>query len=103
MTFARWGLDIIDPDSPDPSFPYWENLSWENADKYQPDFVLLDDRDLANSLKVAKAQPTWPSIKAVEAGAVVNWPAYWIHTYSDYAEQLDDLSDAIEKIDPSLT
>lgn len=101
--FARWGLDIIDPDSPDPSFPYWENLSWENADKYQPDFVLLDDRNLANSLKVAEAQPTWPSIKAVEAGAVVNWPAYWIHTYSDYAEQLDDLSDAIEKIDPSLT
>lgn len=101
--FARWGLDIIDPDSPDPGFPYWENLSWENADKYQPDVILLDDRDLENSYKVAQAQPTWTSIKAVAAGAVVNWPAYWIHTYSDYAEQLDALSDAIEKIDPSLT
>jgi iron complex transport system substrate-binding protein len=101
--FQRWGLDIIDPDSPDPDFAYWENLSWENADKYQPDFVLMDDRDAANSLKVAEGQPTWKNIKAVEAGAVVPWPAYWIHTYADYAEQLDQLSDEIETIDPDLT
>lgn len=65
--------------------------------------LLLDDRDAANSLKVADAQPTWKSIKAVDAGAVVPWPAYWIHTYKDYAEQLDELSDEIETIDPDLT
>ena len=101
--FERWGLDIIDPDQPDPGFPYWENLSWENADKYQPDVLLMDDRDAANSLKTAEGQPTWDSIKAAKAKAYVAWPAYWIHTYKDYAEQLDLLSDAFEKADPNLS
>jgi iron complex transport system substrate-binding protein len=41
-------------------------------------------------------QPTWRTIKAVEAGAVVSWPAYWIHTYKAYAEQLDQLAAEIE-------
>ncbi|NRQ48938.1 ABC transporter substrate-binding protein [Aeromicrobium stalagmiti] len=101
--FQRWGLDIIDPDSPDPGFPYWENLSWENADKYQPDVILMDDRNAETSMKIAAGQPTWTSIKAAEADAIVMWPAYWIHTYSDYAEQLDLLSDALAKADPDLT
>ena len=101
--FTQWGLDIMTPDSPDPDFAYWENLSWENADKYQPDFVLMDDRDAANSLEVAQGQPTWQNIKAVGAGAVVPWPAYWMNTYRDYTDQLDQLSTAIEKIDPNLT
>lgn len=101
--FARYGLDIVVPDSPDPDFSYWENLSWENADKYQPDLVLMDDRTLEQSTKTAEKQPTWRKIKAVEAGAVTPWPAYWISTYRDYAEQLDQLSDAVEKADPDLT
>jgi iron complex transport system substrate-binding protein len=100
--FKRWGLDVMVPDAPDPDFPYWENLSWENADKYQPDFLLMDDRTL-DPAKVTDAQPTWKTIKAAEAGALVDWPAFWIHTYGDYAEQLDRLSDAIEKLDPNLT
>jgi iron complex transport system substrate-binding protein len=100
--FRRWGLDVMVPDSPDPSFPYWENLSWENADKYQPDFLLMDDRT-ADPAKVTDKQPTWKSIQAADAGALVDWPAFWIHTYADYAEQLDTLSDSIEKIDPDLT
>jgi iron complex transport system substrate-binding protein len=100
--FTSWGLDIMVPDSPDPDFAYWENLSWENADKYQPDVLMMDDRT-ADPSKVTDAQPTWKNIKAAEAGALVDWPAFWIHTYADYAEQLDALSDAIEKIDPDLT
>lgn len=101
--FADFGLDLIVPDEPNPDFPYWENLSWENADKYQPDLVLLDDRDYEASVRTAEKQPTWKTIKAVEAGATVKWPAYWIHTWADYAEQLNLLSDGIEKADPDLT
>jgi iron complex transport system substrate-binding protein len=100
--FTTWGLDIIVPDSPDPDFAYWENLSWENADKYQPDVLLMDDRT-ADPSKVTDVQPTWKNILAAEAGALVDWPAFWIHTYRAYAEQLDALSDAIETIDPDLT
>jgi iron complex transport system substrate-binding protein len=100
--FKNWGLDIIVPDAPNPDFAYWEYLSWENADKYQPDFLLMDDRN-PDAAKVTDAQPTWKSIKAAEEGALVDWPAFWIHTYAAYAEQLNALSDAIETIDPDLT
>lgn len=105
LDFERWGLDVINPDTPDPGFPYWENLSWENADKYQPDLLLFDGRSYTPEANAewGKKQPTWDSIKAAKAGAVVSWPGYWLHTYSDFATELDKLSDAIEKSDPNLT
>ncbi len=101
--FTEWGLDVTVPRDPDPKFPYWENLSWENADKYQPDLILMDDRTYDTSMKSAQKQPTWKKIKAAEADAVVPWPAYWISTYAAYGEQLEKLADAIEKADPDLS
>lgn len=94
--FREWGLDVLAPSAPDPDFPYWENLSWEKADKYQPDLVLLDDRIAEADRATLGKQPTWKSIRAVAAGAVASWPAYWVHTYGAYAEQLDQLARAIE-------
>src|SRR5688572_22363502 len=102
LDFRRWGLDVIIPDNPDKGFPYWENLSWENADKYQPDLLLIDDRTYPGNLRQAEKQPTWDTMAAAEAGSVVPWPGFWIHTYEDYAEQLEMLTEAIEKTDPGL-
>ena len=45
---------MIDPAKPDPSFPYWETLSFENADKYQPDLLLFDDRNYPGNLDDAR-------------------------------------------------
>ncbi|AQA05432.1 hypothetical protein BVC93_27030 [Mycobacterium sp. MS1601] len=101
--FTAFGLDVLVPDSPDPAFPYWENLSWENADKYQPDLILLDDRTYDASLETAQRQPTWKQLAAVQAGAVTPWPAFWISTWSAYAEQLDQLTAAVEKSNPRLS
>jgi iron-desferrioxamine transport system substrate-binding protein len=102
LDFQQWGLDVINPDSPDPDFPYWENLSWENADKYQPDVLLLDSRKYDTDLAEAKKHPTWTKIRAAERGAVVKWPAFWLHTYGDYAAALDGLTADIEKADASI-
>jgi iron complex transport system substrate-binding protein len=102
LDLRRWGLDVIVPDDPDKAFPYWENLSWENADKYQPDLLLIDDRSYPSNLEQAEKQPTWDSIKAAAAGATVAWPAYWLHTYADYAEQLEELTAAIEPADQTI-
>ena len=103
LDFQRWGLDVINPDKPDKGFPYWENLSWENADKYQPDLLLIDDRSYASTLKQGEKQPTWSSIRAAKAKAYVPWPAYWMHTYGDYAAQLTQLTAAIQKANADLT
>ncbi|MEH3033724.1 MAG: ABC transporter substrate-binding protein [Aeromicrobium erythreum] len=101
--FKEWGLDVIEPDSPKKDFPYWEYLSWEKADKYQPDLLLVDDRDYAGSLKTAERQPTWDDIKAAKAKAVTPWPGFWVHTYDQYASQLDQLTVAVSKANADLS
>jgi iron complex transport system substrate-binding protein len=102
LDLRRWGLNVIVPDSPDKAFPYWENLSWENADKYQPDLLLVDDRTYPQNLRQAERQPTWRSIRAAAAGAVAPWPGYWVHTYDDFAEQLEALTAVIDKADANI-
>jgi iron complex transport system substrate-binding protein len=102
LDFQEWGLNVVNPDSPDKDFPYWENLSWENADKYQPDLLLLDSRNYDSDLTEAKKHPTWTRIRAAERGAVVRWPAFWLHTYGDYAAALDLLAGDIEKADENI-
>ncbi|GAA3441355.1 ABC transporter substrate-binding protein [Planomonospora venezuelensis] len=104
LDFQRWGLKVINPDSPDPGFPYWENLSWENVDKYQPDLILWDGRNHkpTSNAEWGEKQPTWFKIKAARAGAVVAWPAYWLHTYGHFAAELDKLTAAVKVADPNI-
>jgi iron complex transport system substrate-binding protein len=102
LDFQNWGLKVIDPEKPDPAFPYWQTFSFENADHYQPDLLLFDDRNYPGNLETLEKAPIAESIKAFAAGAYTTWPAYWLHTYSDYAEQLEQLTAAIEKADPQI-
>jgi len=102
LDFQKWGLDVINPDTPDKDFPYWENLSWENADKYQPDVLLIHNRDYDSLLEEAAKHPTWQRIRAAEKGAFVKWPAFWLHTYGDYADALDALTTGLEKTDANV-
>jgi iron complex transport system substrate-binding protein len=102
LDFRRWGLHVIVPAKPDPAFPYWQTLSFEKADAYQPDLLLFDDRSYPRNLETLKKQPIAESIEAFAAGAYTTWPAYWLHTYSDYAEQLRQLTKAIGDADPEI-
>jgi iron complex transport system substrate-binding protein len=102
LDFQRWGLNVIDPAKPDPGFPYWQSLSFEKADTYQPDLLLFDDRNYPGNYETLDNQPIADSIKAFAAGAYTTWPAYWLHTYSDYAEQLRALTEAIDAADPQI-
>jgi iron complex transport system substrate-binding protein len=101
MDFKAWGLNLIDPEVADDR-GYWETLSWENADKYQPDLIIVDNRS-ATTIETAKAQPTWTLMKAADAGAVTDWPAFWLRNYKAYAGELDKLTTAINAADENLT
>lgn len=101
MDFASWGLKLITPEVADDR-GYWETLSWEKADKYQPDLVLVDNRSDA-TIETAKAQPMWTAMKAAAAGQVTDWPAFWLRNYKAYAGALDKLTAAIEAADENLT
>ncbi|PRX19338.1 iron complex transport system substrate-binding protein [Actinoplanes italicus] len=104
LDLQSFGLKVINPDAPDKGFPYWENLSWENADKYQPDLILWDGRSFTPTANAdwGKKQPTWFKIKAAQAGAAIAWPAYWMHTYGDFATELDKLSTAVKAADENI-
>lgn len=100
LDFERWGLDIIAPEVADDR-GYWETVSWEEADKYQPDLIIVDNRS-ETTLETALAQPTWTTMRAAEAGAVADWPAFWLRNYGAYASELAKLTDAIEAADETL-
>jgi len=100
MDFANWGLDLIDPEIADDR-GYWETLSWEVVDKYQPDLILVDNRS-ETSMQTALAQPTWTLMKAAEVGQVSDWPAFWLRNYGAYAGALAELTAAIEAADADL-
>lgn len=100
LDFQRWGLNVLSPSVADDR-GYWQTLSWEKADTYQPDLVLVDNRS-PQTLLTAKAQPTWIAIRAVAAGAVADWPAFWIRNYGAYAGALTTLTTAIDAADPSI-
>jgi iron complex transport system substrate-binding protein len=99
--FAAWGLDIKSPEIADDR-GYWETLSWELADKYQPDLIIVDDRFGDTTLGYAKDQPAWKAIRAVAKGQVTDWPAFWMRNYKVYAEQLDKLTATINAIDETV-
>ena len=99
--FAAWGLDIISPEVADDR-GYWETVSWETVDKYQPDLVLVDDRSGPATRATAEGQPTWKTIRAVEKGQVGDWPAFWMRNYRVYAEQLDKLTATINATDETV-
>lgn len=101
MDFAAWGLNLITPEVADDR-GYWEILSWELADKYQPDLIMVDNRSTA-TMDTALAQPTWTLMKAAQAGQVTDWPAFWLRNYAAYARELDKLTSAINAADENLT
>ena len=99
--YKELGVDLIVPDKLDKE-GYFESLSWENADKYQPDLVLVDDRAGPATLATAEAQPTWKTIRAVEKGQVGDWPTFWMRNYRVYAQQLEKLTATINATDETV-
>lgn len=93
--FQRWGLEIVMPDVPEGE--YWHQLSWENADTYPADILLLDDRFDGGSRIAVDSQPLARLIPAVGADQMGDWPAWWIRTYSAYAGELDKITALIER------
>lgn len=92
--FERWGLQMVEPDAPEGE--YWHILSWENADTYPADILLLDDRFDYGSRAAVESQPLADLIPAVAAGQMGDWPAWWIRTYGAYTAELEKLTALVE-------
>ncbi|WP_449396165.1 ABC transporter substrate-binding protein [Devosia riboflavina] len=103
LDMQSWGLDLVEPEGVDAAGNnYFETVSWENADKYPADLILVDNRSPA-TLKTALAQPTWTLNPGAKAGQVADWPAFWLRNYAHYAAALTELTTAINAANADLT
>jgi iron complex transport system substrate-binding protein len=95
MYFKSLGVDIIVPEKTDGG-DYYESLSWENADKYDADLILLDARNTALQPKALEAKPAWKKLAAVKAGQIAAWDAVPRFSWAGAAPLLEDLAKAIQ-------
>ncbi|MFD5078282.1 ABC transporter substrate-binding protein [Streptomyces sp. NPDC058371] len=96
--FKALGVNIVEPPAKTlaASGGWFENLSWENVDKYDADLIMMDNRtSTIQPADITKA--TWKKLPAVKAGQVIPRVTEPIFSYDKCAPILDDLATAIEK------
>jgi iron complex transport system substrate-binding protein len=98
--WQSWGLDIVSPEAA-PGTSYF-SLSWENAETYPADIMLLDDRWETSALTTIQDHPIGQRLPAISAGQTGDWPAEWIRTYGSYAEEIDNLANLVRDSDEHL-
>ncbi|WP_237555074.1 ABC transporter substrate-binding protein [Streptomyces sp. SID4948] len=91
--YKSLGVDFIVPDKVQGGF--FETLSWETADKYRADIIMLDNRTATLQPKDLTAKPTWSQLPAVKAGQVLGWPSEPIFSYARCAERIEELTKAV--------
>ncbi|MFG2137012.1 ABC transporter substrate-binding protein [Streptomyces sp. NPDC048650] len=95
MYYKSLGVDLIVPDHLDKG-GYFESLSWENADKYKADVLLLDNRTATLQPKDLAAKPSWSRLPAVKADQIAPWSSEPRFSYAGAAPLLESLTKAIE-------
>lgn len=95
--FRELGLDIVVPNAEE----FWELLSWEQANLYPADLILIDARFDPESEEIA-AIGTWQSLPAIEAGQIGPWYAGAPYSYARLAPIMQELAEIIRGADASL-
>ncbi|WP_261989205.1 ABC transporter substrate-binding protein [Streptomyces sp. uw30] len=90
------GVEFVEGRKSD-EWGFWEFLSWENADKYHADLIMVDNRSSAMSAEQLDAKATWRQLPAVRAGQAVPWAMEERYSYAGYAPVLEQLADALRK------
>jgi iron complex transport system substrate-binding protein len=93
--YRELGVEFVTPDSPDDG-GVWQSASWENADLFPADLILVDNR--THNLQpdqLAESKPTWRTLPAVEAGQVTSWTPEPAYSYRRCAPLLEDLAEAV--------
>lgn len=94
MYFAQLGVEFVQPTKLDTG-GYFESLSWENADKYPADLLLLDNRSTSLQPKDLTAKPAWGRLPAVKAQQITPWSAVPRFSYAGAAPLLESLAKAV--------
>ncbi|GAA2233116.1 siderophore-binding protein DesE [Streptomyces amakusaensis] len=94
--FKDLGIEFVEGKKSD-DWGFWEFLSWENADKYHADLIMIDNRSNALSAKGLAKKPTWNRLPAVKAGQTVPWSVEERYSYAGFAPVLEQLAAAVAR------
>ncbi|MFC5180836.1 ABC transporter substrate-binding protein [Actinomadura harenae] len=89
------GVEVIAPGKLDQA-GYFESLSWENADKYKADVILLDARTQALQPKDLGSRPSWGNLPAVKADQVFAWEPEPRFSYAGCAPIIERLAETVK-------
>ncbi|MER6123156.1 ABC transporter substrate-binding protein [Streptomyces sp. NPDC001795] len=95
--FKALGVNFVEPSASalKAGGGWFENLSWENVDKYKADVIMMDNR--SSAIQPADiTEATWKKLPAVKAGQVIARNPEPILSYDKCAPLLEDLAKAIE-------
>jgi iron complex transport system substrate-binding protein len=90
--YRSWGLRFIGGESKD---PYWQKVSWENADRVRPDLILLDARAGSPTVEDLAKLPVWRDYAAVKAGQVTPWHMEEDVSYRVFSDHIEELTAAV--------
>ncbi|MGH8907850.1 MAG: ABC transporter substrate-binding protein [Egibacteraceae bacterium] len=106
--FQGLGLDVVEPKSQPSDLSedladfYYEFISFERADTYPADLILIGSEGGPSPLDALATIATWKALPAVEAGQLVDWRILDNWSYPAYTHDLELLADAVERADPDL-
>ncbi|MEU5363043.1 ABC transporter substrate-binding protein [Streptomyces sp. NPDC005925] len=96
--FKALGVNLVEPPEKAKAEGggWFESLSWENADTYPADIIMMDDR--SSAIQPADiTEGTWKKLPAVRAGQVIPRSPEPILSYDKCVPLLENLAEAIEK------
>lgn len=91
--YRSLGLPIVSVEAEPAS--YWDELSWEKADKYAADIVLYDVRDPGGK-EILEKQPAFGQLVGAKEGNYEPWQAVAPPSHRAYAEVMNALADRLE-------
>ncbi|MDQ2654997.1 MAG: ABC transporter substrate-binding protein [Chloroflexota bacterium] len=92
--YRTLGLTILDPEAA--RWAYWEELSAEQAGKYQPDILFESAREGSFTKEELQAHPLYRTLPAVAAGQVASWNQDFIQSYQGLGAALETMIAALE-------
>ncbi|QOV33335.1 ABC transporter substrate-binding protein [Streptomyces ferrugineus] len=94
--FKDLGVEFVEGKKSD-EWGFWEFLSWENANKYHADLIMVDNRSTSMSLEQLNEKATWRQLPAVKAGQTTSWSMEERFSYAGWAPVVERLAAAVEK------
>ncbi|MER5220779.1 ABC transporter substrate-binding protein [Streptomyces flaveus] len=94
--YKSLGVEFVTPEKTDQG-GFWQELSFENADTYEADLILVDNRvGTLQPAELKKTKPTWARLTAVQAGQTFEWANEERFSHAGYGRRLGQLAAAVK-------